>query len=57
VRLGDAEVSEQKRDPFGRHRGASVGVNGQLVATDALLGAGLADQHLGRRGGLAAGDQ
>ena len=56
VRLGDAEIGEQERHRLGGHRRAAVGVDGQLVTPDALLGAGLADQHLGQRGGFAAGD-
>ena len=38
VRLGDAEVGEQERHRLGGHRGAAVGVDGQLIAADALLG-------------------
>lgn len=33
-----------------------ISVNGQLVATKCLLGAGVADHHLGQRGGFAAGN-
>ena len=56
VGLGDAEVGEQQRDRLGGHRGAAVGVDGQLPAADALLRAGLGDQLLGQVGGLAGGD-
>ena len=48
VRLGDAQVGEQERHGLGGHRGAAIGVNGQLVRADALLDAGLADQRLAR---------
>ena len=37
VGLGDAEVGEQERDRLGGHRGAAVGVDGELPAADALL--------------------
>jgi hypothetical protein len=52
----DAQVGEQERDRLGGHRGAAVGVDGQLAAADALSGAGLADQDLGQACALAAGD-
>src|SRR5450759_1441057 len=52
----DPEVGEQQGDRLGRHRAAPVGVQGQLVAADVLLGAGLADQRLGQRRGLPGGD-
>jgi hypothetical protein len=42
---------EQERDRFGGHR-AAVGVDGELVTDDVLLGAGLADEHPGEDGGL-----
>ena len=32
VAAGDAEVDEQLGDGLGRHRGAAVGVEGELVA-------------------------
>ena len=56
VGLGDAQVGEQQRDRLGGHRGAAVGVDGQLAAGDALLGAGRRDELLGQGGGLAGGD-
>ena len=37
VRLGDAEVSEQERHRLGGHRGAAIGVDGQLIGLDACL--------------------
>src|SRR5450755_3084099 len=46
VRLGDAEVGEQERYGLGGHRGAAVGVDGQLPAADALFGAGAGDELL-----------
>src|SRR5450759_420604 len=52
----DPEVGEQQGDRLGRHRAAPVGVQGQLVAADVLLCAGLADQRLGQRRGLPGGD-
>ena len=56
VGLGDAEVGEQERDRLGGHRGAAVGVDGQLPAADALLGAGGGDELLRQDGGLAGGE-
>jgi hypothetical protein len=56
VGLGDAEVGEQQRHRLGGHRGAAIGVDGQLIGSDALLGAGLADQHLGQSCGFAGSD-
>src|SRR5450755_2263773 len=56
VGLGDAEVGEQQCDGLGGHRGAAVGVDGQLPAGNALPGHGLGDQPLGQGGGLAGGD-
>jgi hypothetical protein len=56
MRLGDTEIGEQQRHRLGGHRGAAIGVDGQLIGSDALLGAGLADQHLGQYRGFAAGD-
>src|SRR6188472_3712677 len=56
VRLGDAEVGEQERHRLGGHRGAAVGVDGQLVAADTVLGTSLADQHLGQGRGFAGSD-
>ena len=54
--LRDPEVGQQQRDRLGGHRGAPVGVNGELAAADALLGAGRLDELLGQGGGLAGGD-
>src|SRR6202171_4071368 len=56
MRLGDAEIGEQECHRFGGHRLAAVSVDGQLLTANCLLGAGLADQHIGQRGGFAAGD-
>src|SRR6202022_1413781 len=56
VGLGDAEAGQQQRDRLGGHRGAPVGVDAQLPAGDALLGAGRGDELLGQGGGLAGGD-
>ena len=56
VGLGDAEVCEQERDRPGGHRGAAVGVDGELPAADALLRAGAGDELLGQGRGLAGGD-
>jgi hypothetical protein len=44
VRLGHAQGGQQLRDALGAHRGPPVAVDGQLVALDALLVYGLADQ-------------
>ena len=40
VGLGDPEVGQQQRDRLGCHGAAAVGVEAELAAGDALLGAG-----------------
>ena len=52
VGLGDAEVGEQERDWFGGHRGAAVGVQGEPVGVDVVLGDGVGDEQLGEGGAL-----
>ena len=47
------EVGEQEGDRLGAHSAAAVGVDGQLVAGDLLLGERLGDQALGQARGLA----
>ena len=39
-----AEVDQQLGDRFGGHRGAAVGVQGQLVGFDAVVGEGVGDE-------------
>ncbi len=56
VRLGDAEVGQELGDLLGGHRGTAVGVDGQLVTGDVLLGDGLVQQPLGKCCGLSFGD-
>ncbi len=51
--LGDAEVRQQERHRLGGHRAAAVGVDGQLIAADLLLGQGVGDQPLGQDRALA----
>ena len=47
VRLEHAQVGEQERDRLASHRGAAVGVHGQLASVDLLLVDRVADQRLG----------
>ena len=54
--LGDPEVGEQERQRLGTHRLTSVGVHGQDLGGDVLLGGGLLDQRGGDLCGLAVGD-
>jgi hypothetical protein len=56
VGAGDAEIGEERRDRFGRHRGAPIGVDGQLVGADALRRYGPRDERLGQFGGLGGSD-
>jgi len=55
VGLRDPQVGQQERDGLRGHRHAAVGVDRQLLAGDALSGAGLMDELLGQRGALAMG--
>jgi hypothetical protein len=48
VGLGDTQVREQERDRLGGHRGAAIGMQGQLPGRDALLGKRLGDQPFGQ---------
>ncbi len=48
VALGHTEVREQEGNRLGGHRGAAIGVDGELVARDALLGDRLGEQRLGK---------
>lgn len=56
VGLGDTEVGQEERHRFGGHRGAVVGVDGQLVGVDVLLGDGVGQEPLGQYGGLVGGE-
>jgi hypothetical protein len=56
VGLGDAEIGEEQRHRLGGHRGAAIGVDGELSGGDGLSLARSADQLLGERGGLDGGD-
>jgi len=49
--------ASRNRDRFGGHRGAVVGVDGQPVAVDAVLGDAVGEQLLGQRSGLGLGEQ
>jgi hypothetical protein len=48
VALGHAQIGQQERDRLGRHRGAPVGVDGQLIGGDVLVGDGVGQQPLGQ---------
>src|ERR1700682_6353132 len=56
VGAGDAEVLEELGDGFGGHRRAPVGVEGELVAFDAVPGERVGDEGLGDRRVLGFGD-
>jgi hypothetical protein len=56
VGSGDAEVDEELGDGLGGHRGAAVGVQGELVAVDALAVEGVGDERFGELTGLGCGD-
>ena len=49
VGLGDPEIGEQQRDRLGLHRGAAVGVQGQLSGADAVAFAGVLDERSANR--------
>ena len=51
VALGD-RIGEQKRHGLGAHRGAPVGMQGELPASDAFLVAGGGDELVGELGRL-----
>ena len=53
VRLGDAEIGQEKGDGLGGHRGAAIGVDGQLTGLDVLLRAGVLDESSGELRALA----
>lgn len=52
----DPEIREQQRDELAAHRRAAVGVDRQLMRTDALLVARRLDEALGQVGILLPGD-
>jgi hypothetical protein len=55
--LGDTKIAEQQRDRFGRHRRSPVGVDGQLVTGDALLGDRVGEEPFSKVGPFGAGQQ
>jgi len=52
VAAGDTQIDEQLGDRLGGHRGAPVGVQGELVGFDAVAGEGVGDEGLGQLPGL-----
>src|SRR5680860_226587 len=56
MRPCDAEIDEQLRDRLGCHRGAAVGVQGELILGHALRVVGGVDEFLGEFAGLSGGD-
>ena len=56
VAAGDAEVDEELGDGLGGHRGAPVGVQGELVAVDAVAVESVGDELFGELAGLGGGD-
>jgi hypothetical protein len=57
VRGDHAEGGQQQGHGLGCHRGAAVGVNGELIGCDVLALATLGDQDLGQRGRFLASQQ
>ena len=55
-RASHPEVGEQLRDAFAGHGRLAVGVQGEDLRLDALLEAGLPDQHCGEGGVLPLGE-
>src|SRR5680860_1515790 len=53
MRPCDAEIDEQLRDRLGCHRGAAVGVQGELILGHALRVVGGVDEFLGEFAGLS----
>ena len=56
VALADAEVGKEQREGLGGHRGAAVGVDGDLARLDAFTFVGIFDQALGQFRSLARCD-
>ena len=56
VGLGDAEIRQQKGHRLGCHRGAAIGVNGQLSRLDVLLAARILDKFAGHFRAFAVSD-
>ena len=57
VASGDTEIGEQKRHGLGAHRGAAVGMQGELPVNDAFLVAGGGDEFVGELGRLPRRDR
>ena len=53
VRRGDAEIREQERHGFGRHRGPAIRVDREVPGHDPLPGARGLDQPFGQRRAFA----
>jgi hypothetical protein len=53
VASGHSQVGQQHGDRLGGHRGAPVGMHGELPGRDVVLDDGLGQQPLGQQGGLA----
>ena len=54
--LGDSQVRQEEGDWLGAHRGATIGMQGELTRQDALFGATVLDEPLGQFGTLAHGN-
>ena len=55
VGLGDSQVRQEESHRLGAHRGAAIGMEGELTGRDALLGATVLDEPLGQFGTFAHG--
>jgi len=56
VRAGNAKVGEQQGGGFGLHRGAAIGMQGELAGRHVVLGDGVIEQRLEQRRALGIGD-
>jgi hypothetical protein len=56
VAAGNTEVDEELGDGLGGHRRPAVGVEGELVAVDAVDGEGVGNERLSELAGLGRGD-
>jgi hypothetical protein len=56
MRFGDAEIGEHQSGGFGLHRGAAIGMEGELAERDIMLDDGVVEQWFEPRGAFSIGD-
>ena len=54
--LGHSQVGQEESNRLGAHRGAAIGMQGELTGEDALCGATVLDESLGQFGTFAHGN-